>query len=297
MNQVTSAAVLVATFRRPEMLSTLLSALSHESNEVSANIRIIVVDNDPGRSAAEVVERYPQVVYRHEPTPGIAAARNAGLRALETEDAFVFIDDDEVPDRGWLGKLLDVAEETGADVVTGPVIPIFGPEVPLWLEAGGFWRRENHPDGEYNGNVATNNTLVRTRYWAQDPVDFDQRLSLKGGSDTEFFRRLAATRDGLVIWAGSAVVREAVLPERANARWLLRRAVRIGNVNGRYQSAFRSAAGGIVRVLVGAPLTAVDRVSSSHYRARSLNMLGHGIGMLGVALGREVHEYRRRENS
>ena len=296
MTTIATAAVLIATFRRPEMLQTLLAAIDREAGTTAATVRVVVVDNDPEGSAAPVVARHTLAEYRHEPTPGIAAARNTGLRALGAEDAFIFIDDDEVPDPGWLQQLLRAAESTGADVVTGPVVPVFGPEIPTWIERGGFWRRENHPDGEYLGNVATNNTLVRTSYWAKDPVTFDHRLSLKGGSDTEFFRTLSSTRPGLVIWSSSAVVREAVLPQRASARWLLRRSIRIGNVNGRYRSGTSAVLGGLARIAVGAPLTVVDRVVARHYRARSLNMLGHGLGMVGVAVGREVQEYRRREN-
>ncbi len=48
-----------------------------------------------------------------------------------------------------------------------------------------------------------------------------------------FFRSLRAGSDLRVLWCSDAVVQEHILPARRNAKWLFRRAVRIGNINAR----------------------------------------------------------------
>ncbi len=284
----------IATFRRPNLLSSLLSECLRQAAEVAASVRIIVVDNDPENSARETVKGFAQVEYLTEPTPGIAAARNRGLDALKSSDgAVIFIDDDELPGARWLDSLLGYANATGADIVTGPVEPLIDESVPRWILEGGFWRREDRETGSVPGSVATNNTLLRLSSWRPGAVRFSQELSMKGGSDTEFFRSLRAGSGLVVLWCADAIVREHILPERANARWLFRRAVRIGNINARYQGRASALLGGVARVVVGAPYIAMDYAARRQPMARSWNMLAHGVGMIGNVLSMDVVEYRR----
>jgi len=288
------AVISIATFRRPALLTELLSVCVGQVRELGRSVRIVVVDNDPARSAGEVVAAFPEVEYVAEPEPGIAAARNRGLDALTArDDAIIFIDDDEVPADGWLRALIGYADATGADVVTGPVEPLIDDRVPSWIIRGGFWRRQHQTTGASPDSVATNNTLLRLSAWRRHEYRFSQALSMKGGSDTEFFKNIRAGSAVSVLWCGDAVVKEHVLPERANAKWLFRRAIRIGNINARYRGRVNAFVSGLARIAVGAPYVAVDLLIHRQPMARSWNMLAHGVGMAGNALSIDVVEYRR----
>lgn len=227
-------AVCIATYRRPAGLARLLEGLQglRFTHATAPELRVIVVDNDPGQSAAALAAAsaaalpWP-VVYAAEPERGIAHARNRALACAESAGAgFVaFIDDDEVPEPGWLDELLRVQRAWDADVVCGPVLPIFAAEVPEWLR--GFFVRPRHPTGARIRYASTNNVLLRVARRTGAPTRFDERLDLTGGEDTHFFLRLAGAGATLV-WADDALVRETVPVSRISAGWILRRAFRAG---------------------------------------------------------------------
>ena len=90
-------AVCLATFRRPAELDRILPVLVEQRAALSPPASIIVVDNDPDAGArdqvAAAITRFKGadgadgpgagggISYVHEPTPGIAAARNAAIDA------------------------------------------------------------------------------------------------------------------------------------------------------------------------------------------------------------------------
>ena len=156
--------------------------------------------------------------------------------------------------------------------------------------------RRRYATGQTPASVATNNTLVRASLLERTPdVRFSEALSLKGGSDTDYFDRIIA-RGARVVWCDEAEVVEEVPLERANARWLMRRAIRIGNVNARRAHAGHPLllAGGVLRVVLGLGLLALGLLVRRTVSARAFNMVGHGIGMTGHVVGLEVVEYKRR---
>jgi GT2 family glycosyltransferase len=52
-------------------------------------------------------------------------AVSAGIHAAASADSVAFVDDEEVPDPRWLQELLIVQSRYGANVVCGPVLPVF----------------------------------------------------------------------------------------------------------------------------------------------------------------------------
>src|SRR5829696_2372932 len=96
--------VAVLTYRRVELLSGLLADLVAQAATITPAATVLVVDNDPEGSAADVVLGWAErgVRYVHEPRPGISAARNRALTEAADADALVFFDDDEHPCPGWL---------------------------------------------------------------------------------------------------------------------------------------------------------------------------------------------------
>lgn len=301
VSSLTSVAITIATFRRPTLLEQLLNSLSRLETP-SVTIKVIVVDNDAAGSAREVCELSTlPVEYVIEEEPGISAARNRGLSlALANgSDAVVFIDDDEVATPEWLRSLVEVAERTGASVVSGPVIPHLPHDAPRWGRRIGWFARPCYSTGSTVRWPATNNALVRRS--ALETLGgsyFDASFSLTGGGDAELFWRLR--RSGAkFVWSADAVVTELVPMSRITPRWIWRRGVRLGNVSGRLQLRQRSPLTvffiGIARMGIGVLFSPLLLVGHGPGAATRLMHLPKGLGTVQSVFGRYVVEYARKK--
>ncbi|NGN93061.1 glycosyltransferase family 2 protein [Nocardioides sp. KC13] len=293
------------TYRRPEGLAEAVSMLRVQLDLVP-DARLLVVDNDEQPSAASTVAEAAagdvRVVYVHEPTPGIAAARNRALTEAGPDAVVVFIDDDEQPSETWLPTLLACREETSAAAVVGPVVSHVDGTLDPWIEAGGFFRRLRHPTGTVVTTAATNNLLLDMAQVGA--LRFDLGFGLSGGSDTVFTRTLSAA-GGRIVWCDEAPVYDLVPADRATREWVRARASRIGNSDSRVQvyltpagrrpiARLRATARGLVRLLGGSARLAIGRlIGSQTHHARGTRTYLRGLGMLRGAWGSYVTEYAR----
>lgn len=293
---VGSIAVLVCTYRRPEMLTALLDSLAAQRS--SREFDVVVVDNDPAGSGQAAAEEAPiPVRYVVEPEPGIAAARNRSLDEAGDVDTVVFVDDDETVEPDWLDALVATCERFDADVVTGPVFSVFPPHTPRWILRGGFMQRKNLPEGTVLAAAKSGNTLVRTSILAGPPPQrFDAAFSRSGGSDTDLFWRLGE-RGARIVWSHGAVASEPVPDSRLSARWIARREFRGGAATGRMmlRSSPRAVvfAKGALRTVVGAVRTVVGTVVNRGPRASDTKVMLFGAGLAASAFGVRTDEYRR----
>lgn len=290
-------AIGVATYKRPELLRNLLLSLSRTASISSATV--YVVDNDSsesGRAVCEIDYGY-RLVYSVESTPGIAAARNAFLDRTDDEDFLIFIDDDEFVDGEWLSQLRSAQAEMRADVVWGPVIPVFPDSAPEWAVKGGFFDRARHPTGHELKLAATNNVIVsRTALEKLVQPRFSESFSETGGSDSDLFHRMYQS-GAKIRWCDEAVVREHVPVQRMTWAWVSQRAERTGNVrarllisDGRRLQVFVE---GVARVGVGLLRTATCKVRRRVPTAREINTYRRGLGMLRALRGSYIREYKR----
>ncbi len=293
------------TYRRPEGLAEAVGMLRAQLDLVPG-AGLLVVDNDEQPSASAAVAEAAggdvRVRYVHEPTPGIAAARNRALDEAGPAAVVVFIDDDEQPSEKWLPTLVGCWEETGAAAVVGPVVSRFAAEPDPWITAGGFFQRLRHSTGTVVTTAATNNLLLDTVRIGG--LRFDLGFGLSGGSDTVFTRTLSAA-GGRIVWCDEAPVHDLVPADRATRGWVRARASRIGNSDSRVQvylapavgrpiARLRASARGLVRVLGGSARLALGRlVGSQTHHARGTRTLLRGLGMLRGAWGSYVSEYAR----
>jgi glycosyltransferase involved in cell wall biosynthesis len=298
-------AICVCTYRRPKGLRRLLEAIEGLEVPTATDLEVVVVDNEAQGRAAEVCAAFTRVDGLRvrcveEPRRGIPQARNAAVEAaLPAADFLAFIDDDEVPEPGWLVELLRVQAERAADVVTGPSLPVFEHEVPVWMVRGRFFESRRRPTGTPLDRAYTDNVLVRCDVFRQ-VGRFDERLALHGGEDTHFFQR--AGRAGFVIcWADDAVTRELYPPSRTTVRWLMRRMYRAGTtaafVNhdlGRGLTPRLVRLGkGLVWLALGAPLILLGWVAGRHRAVHGLRFMAYGTGLLAGLGGVMDAEYRR----
>ena len=223
----------ICTYRRAHVVATLASIAALEI-PFRCTLRILVADNDATPSAqvivAEAAETYGlNITYLHAPAQNISVARNACLNAA-TGDYIAFIDDDEIVSPPWLSRMLTTQRDTLADVVLGPVRAVYRGDYPAWLAVGDFhstspvWKNHRITTG-YAGNV-----LMKRSAPALAHLRFREDLGITGGEDTAFFQQ--ATNAGATIaYAETALIYEAVPPDRASLRWLLRRRFRYGQTH------------------------------------------------------------------
>jgi succinoglycan biosynthesis protein ExoM len=298
--------VAIVTYRRPDDLALALQAVRAQVEASPVPAAVLVVDNDPERSAEAVVRQHaPASTYVPEPRPGIAAARNAALDAAGDVDALVFIDDDETPSPGWLAALVDAWERWGCDAVAGPTLRSLDGSEEAWVRGSGFFDTQHRPDGASVEGASTSNLLLDLATVRRLGLRFDARFGITGGSDSLFTRQLTA-QGGTIRWCATAVTREPVPPGRATRQWVLARERRTANAWGRVHLVMAGtgrarlgaraylAAVAAKLALTGAAgyLVGVARNDQAR-RARSARRLTNASGVARAIAGRVVSEYSR----
>lgn len=122
--------VVIATCGRPASLEQCLEAVGRLDYP---RFYVLVVDNAPRDTRTREIAARRGVRYTVEPVVGLSRARNRGALECETE-VVAYLDDDAVPEPGWLSGLLPEFED------------------PLVMAAAGLVRVPDAKAGEtYNG--------------------------------------------------------------------------------------------------------------------------------------------------
>jgi glycosyltransferase involved in cell wall biosynthesis len=308
--------VCVITLNRPDGLRTALRGLDAqmlpgggETGDIT--LSLVVIDNDPEGGARAVCDALRpalacRLTYGIEPRRGIPFARNRAVAVARAQGAdwIGFIDDDEEPAAGWLAELVRVQASTGADVVTGPVVPRFVGSPPAWAEKGRFFQRLRHATGARRDRAFTNNVIFRAAVFDRVHPHFDERMALTGGSDSHFSRRVH--RAGFrIVWADAAEVFETFPASRVSPAWVYQRAYRIGTTTAFIQRDLRgvSIASGFVlpiagyRVLKGSVQALLGLAFSAHWRVAGVRQLAYAAGMVVGLFGGRYNEYARTHGS
>lgn len=299
-------AVCALTFHRPEGLRRLLDRLQRLDAPDGYEMFVVIVDNDPDGTARTTVERAAEsapfeLVYQVEPERGISAARNTAVRlGLDAgADAIVFIDDDEWPDAEWLAEFVATQHATSADVVTGPVLPVFDDPAPTWVLAGGFFDRPRYPHNSTISYATTSSVLMMRSCFDGRDVPFDPEFGLSGGEDTHLFAVLVDA--GFTIaWSDRAIVYEAIPSSRVDPSWLIRREYRRGQTRSRSlrrrnptpQRLFQRIVRGVLDVFAGCAGAIIGTLGAKHRRVLGAKRAAFGAGMLTGLLDRRYDEYR-----
>ena len=228
-------AICIATYKRVDWLIELLNSLITQKLDTNIIIKIIIIDNDPEKSAESSVELFfsdkdINYVYDMQPEKNIALTRNKALFYAQESDYIALVDDDEWVTQEWLQNLLSTSQRFNADVVFGPAIPVLPETVPDWLIKGDFFSAGKRLiTGSPQQHGASNNTLIHNSKFKSE-LKFAPEYGLTGGEDTELFHRLYLIGAKLV-WCDEAVVYEHVTENRLNIIWLSKRSLRSGQIN------------------------------------------------------------------
>ncbi len=224
----THISVCICTYRRPQLLKRLLDELAGQETNDLFTYSIVVVDNDEGQSAKDVVTQFETrnavpIRYCIEARQNIALARN---KAVESADGnyIAFIDDDEFPEKNWLLTLLQACRQYGVDGVLGPVKRYFDEEPPNWIVKGNFYERPTYPTGFVIDwrKGRTGNVLLKRELFAGAGQPF--RPEFRQGEDQDFFHRMIG-QGHVFIWCDEAVAYEVVPPVRWKRTFMLKRAL------------------------------------------------------------------------
>ena len=219
--------IVIPTYKRPEPLIRLLKSIDGSTVE-GFDVEIVVADNDPKASAADVMAEFMKtnktpVTHVHVPEPGVSNARNGALAAAKGR-YILFIDDDMEADLEWAQTLASGALEWDATLAFGPAIAVMpNAEDPLYEYMQPlFCRVRDYKTGLIDEGIATGNCFLdRGKEALPDPV-FDPSLNHSGGEDDALFNHLIE-QGAKIAWIEKAVTLEHVPADRATMLYVWRR--------------------------------------------------------------------------
>jgi succinoglycan biosynthesis protein ExoM len=221
----------IPTYKRPLMLEKLILSI-YESNinkSLIGDINIIIMDNDSDRSAEKTVIKLSgrnsnscKLFYFNYPVKGLSSVRNELFaRAIDfNPDYIVGIDDDEYVSPEWLNQLTDVAVSSNAEIILGPVIPVFEKKVSPYIS---FWfRYQNLANNQPVNFFWTGNFIINTKFLSENKLKFDERFNSTGSEDS-YFGVQALNKGAIIRWANDAIAYETITDRRAKLKWLIKR--------------------------------------------------------------------------
>jgi succinoglycan biosynthesis protein ExoM len=222
--------IVIPTFRRPAALRRCINSCLVQAGVNKLAYELVIVDNCSQKSARDIVHDIAsrtaqQVVYTHEPRPGIAHARNHGVSTARAP-LIAFIDDDECADPKWITQLLNAETKFDADIVFGQVVGIIEGDSSVDPDFVQDFYSINF--GRQSGRVkqigATGNVLLRRERCFEGGHAFNSKLGFFAGEDTLFFTQLA--RAGATIaWCREAVTYEMIPFRRTTPAYIWRRCI------------------------------------------------------------------------
>lgn len=228
---MSEVAVLIPTLRRPESLARALESLTRQADPGLID-QVVVVDNSPEGSAAAVARAFEArlpLVYVHEPRPGVATARNAGLRAIGDAPYVAFLDDDEEAPPHWLSALLAVHKAFDAEVTFGPWRGRAGAAADWkrpYLDAF-FSRIGPGISGLTGERYGCGNSIMTRATTLAGREPFDPAYDQVGGEDDRLYQALDR-RGARFAWAHDAWVYEHAPEHRCRISYAFRRAFSFG---------------------------------------------------------------------
>ncbi|MFI4935435.1 MAG: glycosyltransferase family 2 protein [Caulobacterales bacterium] len=292
--QTPRVSLVIPTQRRLRGLAAAARSTFIQAGVDPAHLELVIVDNDETPSARPVADAltaqapFP-IHYVHEPRPGVANARNAGL-AKASGALIAFLDDDEIASEDWLAALMETQARFDADVVFGPVRLKAAERLGdhgVYLEQ--FFSREGPGEaGVIAHYYGCGDSLVRRAALPNPQAPFCTSRNHTGGEDDHLFGTMKE-RGARFAWTPKAVVYESPSPERLTLGYALARAFVYGqgptfacataNPPDR-RGVARWMALGALQACVFGLMAAVHWLLRAPHRAFTLDRAARGLGKL-----------------
>ena len=193
--------LVVVTYNRGDALREALESLLAMPKYPDYDLEIVVVDNGSTDHTPSVVANAAsntqyKVRYFFEPKPGIACARNRGVRESKG-DWIAFFDDDQLAPSDWLVHLIRACRSENLRYAGGGCILRYTqPNPPLFdsfsRQMLGEFTVSTPTAYHYHFLPATGNVVVDKRLF--DSIgEFDESMH-QSGEDTEWFTRLVLAK-------------------------------------------------------------------------------------------------------
>jgi GT2 family glycosyltransferase len=111
--------VIVCSHNGARTIARTLDSLAHQTLD---DLEVIVIDDGSTDDTARIAGAHGAAVHTLFPNVGLAAARNAGIRAAGAS-LIAFTDDDCEVDADWARAVVTAFADPDVDGVSGPVIP------------------------------------------------------------------------------------------------------------------------------------------------------------------------------
>jgi glycosyltransferase involved in cell wall biosynthesis len=222
--------IAICTRNRAALLRRTLAALLAQARP-SAQLEVLVVDNNSTDQTADVVSAFADVRYVCEPQLGIANARNRALHEA-SGTWLIYLDDDALPCENWLQAFQNAIVQYEADCLLGRVLLEWEGVRPSWFPTHYETLLSRYDLGETahaleaGGYLLTTNTAFK-RATLSALGGFKAHLGHKGkrllgGEDNDIFNRLIA--GGHRVWyVPEALALHWVPKERQTFGWLAKR--------------------------------------------------------------------------
>lgn len=199
-----AATVIVCTRDRPGQLEACLAGLAAQTY---TPFEVLVVDNASKSPVHEICRRWG-ATYVREPVPGLCIARNTGAR-VAGDEIIAYLDDDAVPEAGWLEALLQGFSDPTVAAVSGQIryMRAYGDPATM-SEDVAVEANDPRPRGVFDqqtrnwfaiaclGGVGDGANMAFRKRALQESPGFDERIGrgrvLEGGDEHVLFMSLIA---------------------------------------------------------------------------------------------------------
>ena len=230
--------ICICTYNRNLSLLRCLKSINNLYVVRNIKIEIVIVDNTIEYSSFKLVKKLKKsfkykIIQSHEKKRGVVYARNKCLNeAKKINPKFVcFFDDDCVVDRFWLKNVFKVMKFTGAEIVTGPQLPLKKKYLHFSnkINYSQFFEKTYKKDTIKRVNWASsNNVFLEYNIIKKHKLIFDKILNKFGlGEDQLFFSKIDSY-GYKIYWSKTIKVFENIHNHRLKLDWLIRRSFRLG---------------------------------------------------------------------
>lgn len=243
MNEKITISLIFATYRRPDLLESMLKSFI-KLNVHGFSYQIIAVDNCPLQSAKPIIESFVDTLpikYFFATEPGKNAAINVGLEHAQG-DLVVFTDDDIEADQNWLCSLVGaVLRHPDKSIFGGKILPKYPPNFEALgknIDFSNEFVRMAYGEADWpqtEGLIMAEriwgaNMAIRKKLFSPD-FQFNPNIGPKGsnyimGSETELLLR-AYAQGYQGVYVPDALVYHHVREEQVSLKWLAERAYRL----------------------------------------------------------------------
>lgn len=123
--------IVICTYNRYHQLANCLASLAAIKGHRD-DVEIVIVDNTP-EAERQTIALLPNARTVYSSPPGLARARNEGIRA-STGDIVAFVDDDTLIEPGWIEACLRCFDRPDIGIIGGKVVPeLNGAVLPHWF--------------------------------------------------------------------------------------------------------------------------------------------------------------------